>query len=428
MPMRLSTPSSVQELQRKLYRKSKAEPSVRFYTLWDKVCRRDVLAEAWQKVKANKGASGVDGQTFREIETSGIESFLVGIQAELKAKTYKPMPVRRVWIPKASGGQRPLGIPAVRDRVVQMAVKIVLEPILEASFQDCSYGFRPKRSAHDAVREVRKYLNWGLSQVVDADIRDFFNSIPHTQLLRVVAQRVADGQILRVIKRWLRCGVMEEGRVRFETTGTPQGGVISPLLANAYLNELDKRWITSGMTARQGQNAQIVRYADDLVVLTDKNPGVALGALRRLLGDLGLELHPDKTKLVNADRGSFDFLGFNFRKVANRKKLKRVALMMPSKKAQMSLRAKVRELTRRERNKKVEEVVQDINPVVRGWVNYFRIGNSSDAFHKAREHIVKRLMRYVRRGKLRRGFGWKELPSEVLYGRWKLYYDYRVQY
>lgn len=426
--MRLTTPSNIQELQRKLYRKSKAEPSVRFYTLWDKVYRMDVLTEAWRKVKANKGASGVDGQTFQEIESAGVESFLDRIGADLKAKTYKPMPVRRVWIPKASGGQRPLGIPAVRDRVVQMAVKIVLEPILEAAFQDCSYGFRPKRSAHGAVREVRKYLNWGLSRVVDADIRDFFNSIPHTQLMRVIAQRVADGQILRVIRQWLRCGVMEEGLVRYETTGTPQGGVISPLLANAYLNELDKRWIASGMTARHGPNAQVVRYADDLVVLTDKDPKLALGTLRRFLGDLGLELHPDKTKLVDADKGSFDFLGFNFRKVANREKTKRVALIMPSKKAQKSLRAKIRELTRRERNEKAEAVVQEINPVIRGWVNYFRIGNSSNVFHEVRAHIGKRLMRYVRSKQHRRGFGWKELTSDVLYGRWKLHDDYRVQY
>lgn len=240
--MSLATLSRIQQLQRKLYRKSKAEPDFRFYTLWDKVCRTDVLEEAWRRVKANKGACGVDGETIQAVEESGVEIFLTTLQGDLEAKTYAPLAVRRVWIPKAKGGKRPLGIPAVRDRVAQTAVKIVLEPVLEATFHPCSYGFRPKRSAHDAVREVKKFLNWGLAQVVDADIRDFFNQIPRDRLMRVIAQRVADGQMLRVIRQWLGAGVMEEGRVRYETSGTPQGGVISPLLANAYLNELDRRW------------------------------------------------------------------------------------------------------------------------------------------------------------------------------------------
>lgn len=426
--MRLSTPSSVQQLQRKLYRKSKTEPSVRFYTLWDKVCRKDVLDEAWRRVKANKGAGGVDGQTIREVEASGVEPFIKALQADLIAKTYKPMPVRRVWIPKASGGQRPLGIPAVRDRVAQMAVKIVLEPILDATFQDCSYGFRPKRGAHDAVREVMKYLNWGLVQVVDADIRDFFNQIPHERLLRILARKVADGQILKAIRQWLKCGIMDEGQLRHETTGTPQGGVISPLLANAYLNELDSRWRESGMVERSGPNAQMVRYADDLVVLTDKDSLSTLETLRRFLGDLGLELHPDKTRLVNADTKGFDFLGFHFRKVCNPRTKKRFALMMPSKKAQSSLTARIRYLTRRSRTDKPEVLVGEMNPVIRGWVNYFRIGNSSLIFKNAHDYIVKRLLRYVRRKQLRRGVGWDSIPNEKLYGQWGLYYDYRIRY
>ena len=264
--MSLETPSRVQELQRKLYRKSKAEPDCRFYTLWDKVCRRDVLEEAWRRVKANKGACGIDGETIATVEAAGVENFLSKLEGDLKTGAYRPMPVRRVWIPKASGGKRPLGIPAVRDRVAQMAVKMVLEPILEADFRGCSYGFRPKRGAHDAVREVVKFLNWGLVSVVDADIRDFFGQIPHDKLLRVVARRIADGRILSVLKAWLSSGVMEEGRMRAQTMGTPQGGVISPLLANVYLNELDAYLEKAGHADKRGWDAHLVRYADDVVI------------------------------------------------------------------------------------------------------------------------------------------------------------------
>jgi len=424
--MRLPPLSRLQDLQRQLYCKSKAEPSYRFYTLWDKVCRWDVLEEAWRRVKANKGAGGVDGETIAAIKQAGVEGFLSELQGALKAKTYQPLPVRRTWIEKSSGGKRPLGIPAVRDRVAQAAVKLVLEPILEAGFQDCSYGFRPKRNAQDAVREVVKYLNWGLVNVVDADIRDFFGQIPQDKLLRVIAQKVADGQILRILRQWLSAGVMEEGQLRYETTGTPQGGVISPLLANAYLNELDKQWEQKGYAERDGWNAHVVRYADDLVILTDKTASRPLETLRKFLGELGLELHPDKTRLVNANGESFDFLGFNFRKVWNRQKTKRFALVLPRTKAQASIRDKIRELTRYERTVTVEEVIQDINPVIRGWVNYFRIGNSSASFNEIRHYIVQKVMRYIRRKQLKRGFGWKTWTSDVLYGQYGLFYGYRV--
>ena len=426
--MRLITPSRIQELQRKLYRKSKALPDYRFYTLWDKVCRMDVMEEAWRRVRANQGACGVDGMTIQRIEQSGVREFLNALQAELTAKIYRPMPVRRVWIPKANGGQRPLGVPAVKDRVAQMAVKMVLEPILEAGFHSCSYGFRPKRNAHQAVQEIVKYLNWGLVNVVDADIRDFFGQIPQDKLMRVIAKRVADGQILRVIRQWLDCGVMEEGGKRKETTGTPQGGVISPLLANAYLNELDACWEREGWTDRAGWNAHLIRYADDLVVLTDRESNKPMEALYKSLAELGLELHPDKTRLVNAEEGSFDFLGFNYRKVWNRQRTKRFALCLPSQKAEAGIRAKIRGLTRYERTKKVEEVIREINPVIRGWVNYFKVGNSSESFNEIRHYIVQKVMRYVRRKQLKRGFGWKKLNSDVLYGRYGLFYDYRLDW
>lgn len=427
---RLESPSGLQNLQRQLYRKSKADPQARFYTLWDKVYRRDVLEEAWRRVLANKGAGGVDGQTLGAIKSAGADVFLDALQASLKVKTYQPQPVRRVWISKGIGksGYRPLGIPVVKDRVAQMAVKLVLEPILEADFQDCSYGFRPQRSAQQAVRQVGKYLDGGLVKVVDADIRDFFGQIPRDQLMRIVARRVADGQVLRVIRQWLGCGVLEEGRMTHEVTGTPQGGVISPLLANVYLNELDKRWEDTGMTARSGPNALMVRYADDLVLLTRKDPVVALETLRKYLGDLGLECHPEKTRLVNAEEASFDFLGFSFRSVWNQRKRRRFALKTPSLKAQAKLRAKVQNIIRPRRPVAVGTMIQELNPVIWGWVNYFRIGNSSEAFQEVREYVLRKVLRYVRSQKHQRGFGWSKYPDQVVYGQWGLFRDYRIQY
>lgn len=424
--MRLRTPSKIQDLQRKLYCKSKTEPRYRFYTLWDKVYRMDVLEEAWRRVKANRGAAGVDGETIAVIEECGAHRLLEHLRDELKAKIYRPLPVQRVWIPKAKGGMRPLGIPAVSDRIVQTAVKIVLEPILEAAFHPSSYGFRPKRNAHQAIREVVKFLNWGLVQVVDADIRDFFGQIPRNPLIRVIAQRVVDGSVLRIVRDWLVAGVMEEGRIKYETTGTPQGGVISPLLANAYLNEIDWKWERAGYTARFGMNAHIVRYADDLVVLTNQNAGVSWEALRRSLNEIGLELHTGKTRIVNAERESFDFLGFNFRKTWNREKTKRFTLFMPSAKAQGSMREKIRETTRYERTDKLEVIIQELNPMIRGWVNYFRIGNSSRTFDEIRHYVMKKVRRYIRRKQKKKGFGWKSLPNEIIYGRYGLYYDYKV--
>jgi len=303
---------------------------------------------------------------------------------------------------------------------------MVIEPIFEADFRACSYGFRPKRGAHDAVREVVKFLNWGCVKVIDADIRDFFGQIPHDKLLRVVARRIADGRVMRVLKAWLSCGVMEEGQVRAQTIGTPQGGVISPLLANAYLNELDAHWEKAGYANRWGWNAHLVRYADDLVILTNGDAAKPFDALRERLSGFGLELHPDKTRLVNADEGSFDFLGFNFRKAWNHRKTKRFPLLIPSRKAEASIRDRVRGLTRYERTVKLEQVIQEINPVVRGWVNYFKIGNSSESFRGIRNYVVKKSMRYLRRKQLRRGFGWKTLDSDLLYGRYGLFDGYKV--
>jgi group II intron reverse transcriptase/maturase len=259
----LRTLVNVLELQFRLAKRSKSKPEQRFYSLWDKLCRNEVLWEAWQGVKRNGGTGGVDGVTVEGIKATGEKDYLRTLWTELKEKRYKPLPLRRVWIPKANGKKRPLGIPTVKDRVVQQAVRMVIEPIFEAHFSEVSYGFRPGRDCHQAVKEVVKYLNWGLVEVVESDIVDCFGSIPHGRLMKAIARRIADKGILRVIRQWLKCGVMEEGQFKETTAGTPQGGVISPLLANIYLDAPDQLWKKRKMSARSGANAQMVRYADN---------------------------------------------------------------------------------------------------------------------------------------------------------------------
>jgi len=304
--------NKVRVLQRGLYRAAKAQKERRFGVLYDKVYRDDILWLAWVKVQAKKGSAGVDGQTIRDIEEAGVGQFIEELAEELREKRYRPNRIQRKYIPKPGKSEkRPLGIPVIKDRVVQAAVKIVIEPIFEADFQPCSYGFRPKRDTHQAIEAVAKYVNYGCAEVIDADLKGYFDSIPQGKLMEVIARRISDKWILRLIRWWLKAGVMEDGCVTYSDTGVPQGGVISPLLANIYLNELDRRWTERGYNSIRYE-AHLVRYADDMVILCRKEIGRYYAEFKQEIERLGLELNEAKTRVVDAREG-FDFLGMRFK-------------------------------------------------------------------------------------------------------------------
>jgi len=397
MPETVNTPSEkVRQLQIRLWVCAKRSKTRRFHALYDRIHRSDVLWEAWRRVRSNGGAAGIDRETIQAIEERGAGEFVAEIQAVLRAGRYRPSPVKRRWIPKADGKQRPLGIPTVRDRVVQMAAKIVIEPIFEADFQPFSYGFRPKKSATQALEAIRMAGNRGYNFVIDADIQGYFDNIRRDTLMELLKERISDRRVLKLIRQWLDAGVMEDGTVRETLAGTPQGGVISPLLANIYLNKLDRIW-----AARCGQIGIMVRFADDFVVMcrTESQAREALRRIGLVLERLGLTLHPAKTRLVDLRRGkeSFVFLGCTIRKKRSIQRApdKHFMQRWPSPKATKRLRDRVREITsKRNSGKDVKQLIAELTPVLRGWGNYFRSGNADREFNKMDYFVIRSLRRW----------------------------------
>jgi RNA-directed DNA polymerase len=422
----IKAPVSLQDLRRRLYIKAKAEPAWRFWGLYVHICKMETLQEAYQMAKSNDGAPGIDGVTFEAIEESGVENFLKQIRDELVDNTYRPMPARKKEIPK-DGGQkvRVLSIPAIRDRVVQGALKLILEPIFEADFQSGSYGYRPKRTAHQAVNRVAQAIVEEKTRVIDLDLRAYFDNVRHSLLLAKVARRVNDEAVMHLLKMMLKATGKK---------GVPQGGVASPLLSNLYLTEVDRMLEKAIVTTRRGKysHVQYARFADDLVVLLDSHPRhdwlvkAVDRRLREEFAKLGVEINEEKSRMVDLSKGeSFAFLGFEYRRLLSRKRKWRVQFV-PRLKKRTALLAKLREIFRRYVSQPVGRVIELINPILRGWVNYFAVGHSSRCFTFIKDWVERKIRRHLMRARLRPGFGWKRWSRAWLYEKLGLFHGYRL--
>ena len=420
--MSLQTPDRIRTLQRKLYRKAKAEPAFRFYVLYDKICRDDVLHHAYRLARANAGSPGVDGMTFARIEAAGVQEWLAGLREELVSKTYRPQPVRRVMLPKPGGGQRPLGIPTIRDRVVQTAAKLVLEPIFEADFEDSAYGYRPNRGGGQAIKEVHRLICRGYTDVVDADLSGYFDSIPHADLMRSVARRVVDRHVLHLIKMWLKTPVEERdgnGKRRMSggrkaTRGTPQGGVASPLLSVIYMNRFLKHW---RQTARgEAFRAHVVSYADDFVILSCGYAEEALAWTRAVMTKLGLTLNEAKTSVRNARQEHFDFLGYTFGPEHFRKDGHWYLGASPSRKSVQRLKTKVSDLLVPGEMGTWPDVRDRLNRLLRGWSVYFGYGSRLPAYRAVDNHVYERVRNFLTRRHKVAGRGSHRFTDDYVFG------------
>ena len=420
-------PISLQDLRRSLYVKAKAEPSWRFWGLYVHVCKMETLREAYQMARSNHGAPGIDGVTFEAIEESGAEGFLVQIWDELVTNTYRPMPARKKEIPKDGGKKvRVLSIPAIRDRVVQGALKLILEPIFEADFQAGSFGYRPKRTAHEAVARVARAIVEEKTRIIDLDLSAYFDNVQHSLLLEKVARRIDDDAVMHLLKMILKATGKK---------GVPQGGVISPLLSNLYLNEVDRMLEKAVETTRRGKstNVQYARFADDMVILIDaerRSDWLVTAINRRLreeFAKLRVEINEDKSRMVDLKKGeSFTFLGFEYRRVLSLQRKWR-PYYAPKLKKRTALFEKLREVFRQHVSWPVEIVIAKINPILRGWVNYFRVGHSSICFGVVKRWVEEKVRRHLMRARGRKGFGWTRWSSEWLYGRLGLFNNYQLR-